>query len=94
MIANAFFVDIIFNSVYGFYKKKNRLLLWSIMGAVVYWVMNPFYGLMIKPFFFPPEFAFRILDILYWILPIIIVESIAGGYLGHKIFMRIKRLNA
>ncbi|PVX25876.1 MAG: hypothetical protein CW716_07170 [Candidatus Bathyarchaeum sp.] len=93
MIANAFVVDIIFNSVYGFYRKQDRLLLWSIMVAVVFWVMNPIFGLMIKPFFFSPEFAFRILDILYWILPVIIVESIAGGYFGYKIYKRIEKLS-
>jgi hypothetical protein len=93
MIVNAFFVDIIFNSVYGFFKKKDKLLLWSIMTAVVYWAMNPIYGLMIKPFFFPPEFAFRILTVIYWILPLIIVESIAGGYLGYKIYARIQKIS-
>ncbi|PVX26455.1 MAG: hypothetical protein CW691_01430 [Candidatus Bathyarchaeum sp.] len=92
MIANAFFVDTIFNSVYGTFKKKDKLRLWAILSAVVFRVMNPSFGLMIKPFFFPPEFAFRILNILYWIVPVIAVESIAGGYLGHKIFIRLKDL--
>ncbi len=94
MIANAFFVDIIFNSIYGLFQKQDRLLLWSIMVAVVFWVMNPFFGLMIKPFFFPPDFAFRILDVLYWILPLIAVESIAGGYLGYKVYRRTKHLHS
>jgi len=92
MIANAFFVDIIFNSVYGFFRKKDKLLSWAIMGALVYWTLNPFFGLLIKPLFFSPQFAFRILDVLYWILPVIILESIAGGYLGYKTFMRIKKI--
>ncbi len=90
MIVNAFFVDIIFNGTYGFFRKKDKLLLWAIMGALVYWTMNPFFGLMIKPLFFPQAFAFRILDILFWIVPVIIVESIAGGYLGYQTFTRIK----
>jgi hypothetical protein len=93
MIANAFVVDIIFNSVYGLYRKQDRLLLWSIMVSVAFWVMNPFFGFMIKPFFFSPEFAFRLLDILYWILPVIIVESIAGGYFGYKIYKRIEKIS-
>lgn len=90
MIANAFLVDMIFNSIYGTFKKQDKLRSWAILSAVVFWVMNPFFGLMIKPFFFPPDFAFRILNILFWILPLITVQSIAGGYLGHKIFMRLK----
>lgn len=92
LVINAFVGDIIFNSIYGIFIKKDRLDLWSILVTVIFWVFNPIFGLLVKPFFFPPEFAFRILDIIYWIMPVIIIESIIGGYIGYKIFMRTKGL--
>jgi hypothetical protein len=89
---NALFGDIIFNSVYGVFKEKNRLLLWAILVTVIFWVMNPIFGLMVKPFFYPPQFIAKLVDVILMLLPVIIVESIAGGYLGYKIYRRVKKI--
>ncbi len=90
MVINAFFGDLIFNSVYGFFRKQDRLLLWAILGSMIFWVMNPIFGLMIKPFFFPPEFVTKLVDVIKLLSPVILIESIAGGYIGYKIYERTK----
>ncbi len=92
LVINAFFGDVLFNSIYGAFRKKDRLDLWAILVTVVFWVLNPFFGMLTKTFFFPPEFAYRILSILYWILPVIIVESIIGGYIGYEIYRKTIKL--
>ncbi|MCW4015321.1 MAG: hypothetical protein NWF06_03040 [Candidatus Bathyarchaeota archaeon] len=87
-----FFCDIIFNSFYGAFKKRNKLLWWALISTVGFWVLTPFIGtLLIKPLTYPPEYVAKLIEVILLLLPLIIIESIAGGYLGHKIYVRIKK---
>jgi hypothetical protein len=90
---NAFFGDIIFNSIYGLFEKKDKLLIWSILITVIFWVLNPFFGLVVKSFYLTPEAISKFADVILMLLPVIIIEAVAGGYLGYKIFKRTKKLH-
>ena len=92
LIINAFHGDLLFNSIYGFFEKRNKLLWWAILIAVEYMLMNPFLGAMIWPLFYPPEFVATMVSAILLLLPVIIIECVAGGYLGYKIYERVKKL--
>ena len=88
---NALLCDMIFNSVYEPFNKRNRLLMWAIIATVEFWILNPFIsGYLIKPLFFSPEYITKFIEVALLLLPVIIIESIAGGYIGYKIYRRLK----
>jgi hypothetical protein len=92
-IVNSFQCDLLFNSVYRTFKKRNKLVWWAILVSVELWSLNPFFGLIIKSLLlYPPEFMMKFIGLLPFLLPVIIAECIAGGYLGHKIYERIKKI--
>jgi hypothetical protein len=92
LAVNAFHGDLLFNSIYRFFREKNKLIWWAILITVEFWLMNPIFGLIIKPFFYPPEFIKKIVETVTLLLPVIIVEAIAGGYIGYKIYRRVDKL--
>lgn len=93
LIVNSFLCDLVFNSVFNTFKEKNKLVWWTILATVVFWSLNPLFGVLIKSLFlFPSEFMMRFIGILPFLFPVIIVESIAGGYIGYTIYERIKKV--
>jgi len=94
-ILNAFLVDVIFNSVYEFFKKKNKLVLWVILSQVFYWGTHSLWIVVFGSLFFYP-FDFIVgqwfIPIMSVMLPVMIVEAIAGGYIGYKIYRRVKKI--
>jgi hypothetical protein len=93
-IIAAFIADILLNSVYNMSRKRNMLKLWSVLGAVMLWMMIPFLSLLIRPLFYSPEAVSLFADIVLLLLPVIIIESIVGGYLGYRIYQRVSKLQA
>jgi hypothetical protein len=91
-IINAFICDLAFNSIHGRFKEHKKLLPWAVIATVAFWVMNPFISSLIKPIFFPPEYVAAFVSAVLLLLPVIIIESIIGGYVGYKIYGRAKKL--
>ena len=91
-IINAFICDLAFNSIYGRFKEHKKLLLWVIIATVAFWVMNPFISSLVKPIFFPPEYVAAFISAVLLLLPLIIIEAAIGGYVGYKIYGRVKRV--
>ena len=94
-ILNAFIVDVVFNSVYGFFKQKNKLLWWAILSQVYYWPTHSLWIVVFGSlFFYPFEFIMEqwFIPIMSVMLPIMIIEGIAGGYIGYKIYRRVEKL--
>ena len=87
----AFLADLILNSFYKKSIESNKLKWWSILGALSFWLMFPFFSLLIRPLFFSLEFVATLANVIFLMLPVIIVESLAGGYLGYRIFLRLER---
>lgn len=89
-IATAFLTDLFANSGYGTFKKSNKLFWWSIVFVVAYWILNPFFSMVVKQLFYTPELVKKFVEVVIVLLPVIIVEAVIGGYIGYKIYGRIK----
>jgi hypothetical protein len=90
LVIHAFFADLFFNSIYGFFESHNKLFWWTILVSIEYNVLNPFFSILLYQFLYPPQFVASFINVVLLMLPVIIVESIFGGYMGYKIYERIK----
>ena len=93
-ITNMFIVDLIFNSLYGKFQRDNRLFRWILALQVYSWIT---YSFMVLPFlllFIPMEavIAYFVTIGIVW-LPIIIVEAVAGSFIGYKIYRRVEKIS-
>lgn len=92
IIIHAFFADLFFNSVYRFFESHNKLFWWTILLSVEYNIVTPFLSILFYNFLYPPEFVGTFTSAVLFMLPVIVIESIAGGYLGHKVYQRAEKL--
>jgi len=92
LVVRMLIFDIGFNSVYPFFKKKNRLMWLSILGITFNFGGAPFIDTLVLTLFYPPEILAPALAVVYLMLPLMILEAIAGGYLGYKIYRRVEKL--
>ena len=97
IVINASISDLIFNSIYAHFKKRNKLFWWSILLSVEFNIINQFVSMLVYYLlaylqFYPTEFFTSFINIAVLMLPVIIIESIAGGYIGHKVYERIKKV--
>ncbi|PVX23108.1 MAG: hypothetical protein CW691_11605 [Candidatus Bathyarchaeum sp.] len=83
--------DVIFNSLYGIFRRYNKLFLWGVLTTVVFWALNPFLGALTAYVVQPIEYVMAFLNVVLLLLPLIIIESVVGGYIGYKIYLRVKR---
>ena len=94
-IINFLIVDLIFNSVYDFFKRKNKLVWWSILSNLYLWVTHVLWALLFAAlFFYPFELVMTnwFIPVMSFMLPVIIIEAIAGGFIGYKIYRRIEEI--
>jgi hypothetical protein len=94
-IINMFIVDLIFNGFYGFFKKNKKLKGLSILVQVYYWTTHSLWIVFVSLLFLSPleEVLEKwFIPIMSIILPIMIIEAIVGGYIGHKIYTRVAKL--
>ena len=95
LIINAFVLDTVFNSFYDYFKRNDKLKWWVILGQVYYWVTDSFWLLLVNLMFYELEPVIATwYMIMPFILPIMFIEAIAGGYLGYNIFQRIKKVQS
>jgi hypothetical protein len=93
-ITNMFIVDLIFNSLYGKFKRDNRLFRWILALQVCSWITYSFIVLPFLLLFIPMEavVTYFVTVVIVW-LPIIIVEAVAGSYIGYKIYRRVEKIS-
>jgi hypothetical protein len=91
LVTTAFVVDLVFNSFYKTFKVSNKVKLWSILGTLTFYLIMPFISLMIRSVFYSPEAVALFANIILLLSPVIIIESTAGGYLGYRIFLRLRK---
>jgi hypothetical protein len=91
-ILNSFIVDVVFNSLYGYFKKENRLFWWILLTQVYHWATLPLWLLPFISLFAPIQEVIEIwfIPVMSVMLPIMIVEAIAGSYIGYKIYKRVE----
>jgi len=88
LILNALQSDIIMNTIYIHFKKIK--LNWLIMLFVLeHFLVDSLFRLLMYPFFYSLEYASLFIGILTMMLPVIIIESILGGLIAYKIYLRI-----
>jgi hypothetical protein len=94
-IVHAFTADLIFNSFYGYFKLKNKLVWWIILLQVFFWATSPLWTLVfLASLVYPLENVLTLFFIPAMTigLPIMLIEAIAGGYIGHKIYRRVEKI--
>lgn len=89
MLTHAFIQDIIFNSVYEFFKERKKLLLYSIVSSLLGVVLDTFLRVLIYPIVMPPEFTSAYLSVTMIMVPVILFNAVFGGYVAFKIYERI-----
>ena len=89
IVLAGFPVDLMLNSFYKVFKNNNRLVWWSILTGMVFFLVLPFFQILFFPLFFPSQFVATFTNVVILMLPWIIDRSIAGGYLGYKVYRRI-----
>jgi len=95
-ITNMFIVDLVFNSIYGNFERKNKLLQWLILAQVYYWATHSLWILLYSSLlFYPFETLLRtwFIPIMSVMLPIITIEAIPGSYIGYKIYKRVQKIS-
>ncbi len=93
LMFNAFVLDVVFNSFYGSFQKKNKLVWWAILGQVYYWVTDSLWMVLVFSLFYSWEGVIATWSIIMpFMLPLMVIEAIAGGYLGHRIYQRVKKV--
>ena len=94
-LTNLFICDIIFNSFYGLFEQKKRLLWLTFSFQIFYWATHAIWLLVYNSFFF---FSFEglmtqwFIPIMSVLIPIMVIEGLIGGYTGYKIYGRVKHL--
>jgi hypothetical protein len=86
-----FITDILFNSLYGFFKRKNQLFFWVIFDMLVFFLITPFSYSLFFSCFYAPDVASAFINTVLLLLPVVIIESIIGAVVGYRIFQRLKR---
>lgn len=91
MIVTSFFGDLIFNSIYNFFKKRNRLIWSAILVALGYVLMLPVFVTLNMYLFYPPQALTMYINVYLLLLPVTIVETIVGAVIGNMIYRRVRK---
>jgi hypothetical protein len=93
-IVNTLIVDVIFNSLYGRFKGANKLFVWILIVQVYYWATQPLWLIPIFSLFAPLEefITAWFVPVMSITLPIMIIEAVAGSYIGYKIYRRVEKV--
>ncbi|TRO45978.1 hypothetical protein E2P65_06530 [Candidatus Bathyarchaeota archaeon] len=84
--------DILFNTLYGFFNERNKLVCLSVFIAVEFFLAAPFINILWFSLIYPPVFVTVFISTILLLLPVIIVESLIGGLIGYKIYQRVKKV--
>ncbi len=85
--------DVLLNSVYESFERRNRLVLWGILTSIEFFLVDPFLRILTYPLFLPLQYTSTFVNVTLLLLPVIIIEASAGGYMGYKIYERVENLS-
>jgi hypothetical protein len=91
IIIIGFVADLIFNSVYEFFNRKNIVLWWGILATLITTSSIPL-GTALVLILFTPSAAQTLIKVYLLLYPVIIIESIAGANIGFRIYQRTRKL--
>jgi len=92
IILKMFIGDVVFNSFYGNFKRRDKLIWLAIIQSVSFFILSPFFDIMFFSFFVPFKTLTPLLNLVIIMQPLIIGLSITGGYIGYKIYKRVDKL--
>ena len=94
-IVNNLIVDVIFNSLHESFERKNKLVWWVVLAQVYYWATHSIWALLFYSLFIPLEEVLTnwFIPIGSVMIPVMIIEAIAGSYIGYKIYSRVEKLS-
>jgi hypothetical protein len=93
-LLNLFIADMVFNNLYGTFERKNKLLWLTILFQVYFWAT---YSLWLLVFYSVQFYTFEAF-LMNWLIPtvsitpVLIVEGLAGGFIGYQIYRRVKKI--
>jgi hypothetical protein len=82
--------DIIFNTFYSRFKKTNQLALLAIIYSVENFIIDGIFRMAMYPFFYSADYVSLFVNAFFLMLPVIIIESLLGGFIGYTIYQRIQ----
>ena len=93
-LLNGFILDVVFNSIYNYFKRNNNLVWWSILGQVYFWTTEPFWILLFYSLFSFIEGISTtwFVPIMSVMLPVMIIEAVVGGFIGYTIYRRVEKI--
>jgi hypothetical protein len=95
-VTNLFIVDVVFNTFYGIFEQKKKVLWLIIIFQVYYWITHSVWALLYFTLFFPPTFEqmmiYWFIPIMLILIPIMVIEGLIGGFTGYKIYRRVEKL--
>jgi hypothetical protein len=93
MLLAGFLEDLIFNSFHQIFKTNNKLMWWGIFVALFGVLLNLALTFLNMYLFYSPEALASFVTVITLLSPVVIVESVIGGYIGYEVFERIKKTN-
>jgi hypothetical protein len=91
MITGAFLADLIFNSLYSFFSKRKKLLLWAFLCVFGLYTISPFFAAQNMFLFYPSQVFTAYITVYFLLFPVTIIESIIGSFIGYKTYCRINK---
>jgi len=94
-LTSLFIVDVVFNSFYGIFEQKKKLLWLIIIFQVYYWATHAIWNLLfLSIFLYPFEGLMNnwFIPAMLILIPIMVIEGLIGGYTGYKIFRRVEKI--
>ena len=79
-------------SFYGNFKRRNKLLLLTILQLLFFFTVGPFIHMLFFSLFIPVEVLWLIYYSVLLMFPLIIVLTVIGGYTGYKIYERVEKI--
>ena len=83
--------DVLFNSYFGFFKRKEKLRWWVIIDMIIFFLMTPFVTSIYFSFVYAPEFVSFFVNNVILLIPIVIFESVVGAIIGYNLYQRGKK---
>ena len=90
IIINSFFADLILNSFFIFFKSRKPEYFWVLFINIWIAGFSPPVHILIYSIFYSSEVVSLYITVVISIFPIIIIEAVAGAFLGASIFRRTK----
>ena len=92
LVFTALQTDILYCSVFLFFKNRKKMSWLASLVTLEHVLVDLFLRMFMYPFFYSPEYAATFTGIMLIMMPIIIIECLVGGFIGYKIYERIKRV--